>query len=71
MQNVIILFECHDKPGIVAKISNFIFERSGNILSLDQHSTDIEDGMFFMRLEFCIAEQQYPQLQLEKEFSRE
>ena len=50
-QNTItLLVSCPDKPGIVAAISRFIFEHSGNIVQSDQHSTP--DNTFFMRISF-------------------
>ncbi len=45
---VTLLISCPDKPGIVAAISHFIFEHSGNIVQSDQHSTP--DNTFFMRI---------------------
>jgi formyltetrahydrofolate deformylase len=50
-ENLILLISCPDKNGLVARISNFIFEGGGNIINLDQH-VDSEDEMFFMRLEW-------------------
>ena len=47
-----LLITCPDKPGIVAAVSNFLYNHSANITMLDQHSTDPEGGVFFMRLEF-------------------
>ncbi len=43
---------CPDQPGIVARVSNFIYQHGANITALDQHSSDPEGGQFFMRLEF-------------------
>lgn len=53
MRKAILILECNDQKGIVAKISNFIFYNNANITSLDQYTTDPENGHFFMRLEFC------------------
>ena len=47
---ITLLVSCPDKPGIVAAISRFIFEHSGNIVQSDQHSTP--DNTFFMRISF-------------------
>lgn len=38
----------------MAKISEFIFKRGGNIITADQYSTDPKAGHFFIRLEFVI-----------------
>lgn len=47
-----ILISCPDRPGIVATVSGFLFERGANIVQLDQYSTDPREGRYFMRLEF-------------------
>jgi formyltetrahydrofolate deformylase len=43
---------CADRPGIVARISGFLFERGANIVASEQYSTDPEAGRFFLRVEF-------------------
>ena len=50
MVKVILLINCNDQPGIIASVTNFIKEKKGNIVYLDQH-VDQEKNMFFMRLE--------------------
>jgi formyltetrahydrofolate deformylase len=50
-KNAILLLVCNDQRGIVATVSNFIFRYGGNIVDSDQH-TDLETGIFFMRLEW-------------------
>lgn len=47
-----LLITCPDQTGIVATVTNFLFNHGANITALDQHSTDPSDGTFFMRLEF-------------------
>ena len=47
-----LVIRCPDRPGIVAAVSNFLYNHGANITALDQHSTDPEGGTFFMRLEF-------------------
>ncbi|GMW00012.1 MAG: formyltetrahydrofolate deformylase [Candidatus Hydrogenedentota bacterium] len=54
MDRVTLLIKCPDRKGIVARISQFIFETGGNIITSDQHTTDPEGGRFFMRLEFSL-----------------
>jgi formyltetrahydrofolate deformylase len=49
---ITLLISCPDQPGIVAAVSRFIFEYHGNIFQSDQHSTDLHDGTFFMRVSF-------------------
>jgi formyltetrahydrofolate hydrolase len=37
--NAILLLNCPDKKGIIAKVSNFIFKHGGNIIRADQHAS--------------------------------
>jgi formyltetrahydrofolate deformylase len=59
MRKFILLFQCQDRKGIVAKISDFIFKIDGNIITADQHSTDPEGGYFFIRVEFVLKNDQH------------
>jgi formyltetrahydrofolate deformylase len=47
-----LLISCPDRHGIVAAVSQFLFEEGANILEADQHSTEPEGGEFFMRMAF-------------------
>lgn len=49
---ITLLISCPDQPGIVASVSQFIFEHHGNIFQSDQHSTSLHHGTFFMRVSF-------------------
>jgi len=53
---LIALLHGPDKPGLVARVAGWIFERGGNILHADQHR-DMEAGVFFQRVEWvpCFA----------------
>ncbi|NIG53631.1 formyltetrahydrofolate deformylase [Chitinophaga sp. Cy-1792] len=51
-----LLISCPDKPGIVAKVSQFLFNSGANILDASQHSTDPKEGLFFMRMELQMPE---------------
>ena len=44
-----LLVTCPDRTGLVAALSNFVFQNGGNILDADQHA-ESESGEFFMRL---------------------
>jgi formyltetrahydrofolate deformylase len=44
-----LLVSCRDRTGLVAALSQFVFDNGGNILDADQHA-DLETGLFFMRL---------------------
>ena len=59
MQTLILLFQCKDQKGIVARISDFIFKCGGNIIALDQYSTNPKGGHFFMRVEFLVNNKGY------------
>jgi len=50
-----LLISCPDRPGIVAAVSEFLFEHGANIIHSDQHSTEQGQGAFFMRIEFSLA----------------
>ena len=53
--SIIALLYGPDQPGLVARVSNWIYERGGNIIHADQH-TDIEEGIFFQRVEWSHTE---------------
>jgi formyltetrahydrofolate deformylase len=48
---LIALLSGPDRPGIVARVSGWIYERGGNILHADQHQ-DPEEHVFFQRVEW-------------------
>ena len=48
---MILTLSCPDQPGIVARVSAFLFERGANILDAQQYD-DQETGRFFMRVVF-------------------
>ena len=47
----VLLMKCPDRPGIVAAISSLLFRHGANITDLDQHSSEEDPGVYFMRLE--------------------
>lgn len=47
-----LLITCPDRPGIISAVSTFLFHHGANITDLDQHSSDMAGGRFFLRLEF-------------------
>src|ERR1700730_3681106 len=49
-----LLVGCADRPGIVAAVSRFLFERGANIVSSHQYSSDPTGGRFFLRTEFFL-----------------
>ena len=66
----VLLFQCQDTKGIVAKIAQCIFGRNANIISLDQYSSDPYGGDFFMRVEFFAEDEAVTGATLEADFSR-
>lgn len=52
---LVCLLHGPDQPGLVAKVSGWIFDRGGNIVHADQHR-DLEAGVFFQRVEWTPAE---------------
>ncbi len=54
MPTYILLFQCQDRKGIVARLSDFILKSGGNIITADQHSTGPQGGYFFIRVEFVL-----------------
>ncbi|MGH2560662.1 MAG: formyltetrahydrofolate deformylase [Thermomicrobiales bacterium] len=65
-----LLVSCPDRPGIVAAISRFLFERGANIIHSDQHSTDPFGGQFFLRVEFELPDLMGLAPSVEAEFER-
>lgn len=50
MSTYILNINCPDQKGIIATVTNFIHQKSGNIVYIDQY-VDRENELFFMRLE--------------------
>jgi formyltetrahydrofolate deformylase len=69
-----LLISCPDRPGIVAAVSGFLFERGANIVSSHQYSSDPSGGSFFMRTEFFLPGEEAPAARrsaLAESFARE
>jgi formyltetrahydrofolate deformylase len=66
-----LLVSCADRPGIVAAVSRFLFERGANIIESDQYSTDPEDGTFFLRTVFHLAHLAAAREELHRSFAAE
>jgi formyltetrahydrofolate deformylase len=50
-ESATLLIFCPDRRGLVAAVTNFLYQNNGNILHLDQH-VDSEENVFFMRVEW-------------------
>jgi formyltetrahydrofolate deformylase len=49
----VLLIDCPDRKGLVARVSSLLYERGANILHADQHQ-DHDLGLFFMRVEWAL-----------------
>jgi formyltetrahydrofolate deformylase len=49
----ILLINCPDRKGLVAKVSGILYEHGANIIHADQHQ-DHPAGLFFMRVEWAL-----------------
>jgi formyltetrahydrofolate deformylase len=47
----VLLLSCPDQKGLVAAVSEFLYQHDGNIIHADQH-TDLEEGVFLQRVEW-------------------
>ncbi len=52
-ESAVLLIDCPDRKGLVARVASLLYERGANILHADQHQ-DHELGLFFMRVEFAL-----------------
>jgi formyltetrahydrofolate deformylase len=50
----VLLIDCPDRKGLVARVAGLLYERGANILHADQHQ-DHDLGLFFMRVEWSIG----------------
>jgi len=55
----VLLWSCPDRKGLVSRIAQFLFERGGNILDLDEH-VDRSERMFFVRVAWDMDEFEVP-----------
>ncbi len=47
-----LLVSCPDKPGIVSVLSTFLHNQGANIIESSQYTSNPENGIFFIRIEF-------------------
>jgi len=66
--NAILLLSCPDQRGIVASVSNFIFQHNGNIVHAAQHTTETSK-IFFMRIEWELDGFNIPRDEIGKAFA--
>ena len=51
--SAVLLIDCPDRKGLVARVSSLLYEWGANILHADQHQ-DHDLGLFFMRVEWAL-----------------
>jgi formyltetrahydrofolate deformylase len=64
-----MLISCADRSGIVAAVSRFLQESGANLVDSNQHTTDPDAGMFFMRVVFDLPGLDAKIAELEKNFA--
>lgn len=69
MNSAVLLISCPDQKGIVAAVSDFIFQNKGNILHADEH-LDSELGLFLMRVEWTLDNFLLSAAKFKKNFSK-
>jgi formyltetrahydrofolate deformylase len=52
-ESAVLLIDCPDRRGLVARVSTLLYEQGANILHADQHR-DEALGLFFMRVEWAL-----------------
>ncbi len=62
-----LILSCANQKGLVARISQFIFQHGGDIIDLDEH-VDNEEEMFFIRVEWDLRDFVISEVEFEKEF---
>lgn len=65
-----MLISCPDRAGIVAAVSQFLYEQGANIVQSDQYTMDPEGGMFFIRIEFDLQDLEQRLANLQEDFTR-
>ncbi|MDP8304962.1 MAG: formyltetrahydrofolate deformylase [Candidatus Chlorobium antarcticum] len=65
--NAVLLLSCPDRRGLVSMLSQFVFERGGNIVDLDEHVDPVE-RRFFIRISWSLEEFSIPDYELEEAF---
>jgi formyltetrahydrofolate deformylase len=52
--SAVLLIDCPDRKGLVARVAGLLYEHGANILHADQHQ-DHDLGLFFMRVEWSLG----------------
>lgn len=65
--NAILLISCPDRKGIVAEVAQLLYKHNANIIHADEHQ-DNERSIFFLRVEWDLAEFGLAEKAFAKEF---
>ncbi|QHT62777.1 formyltetrahydrofolate deformylase [Paenibacillus lycopersici] len=65
-----MLISCPDRNGIVAAVSQFLYEHGANIVQSDQYTLNPGGGMFFIRFEFDLSDLERELPVLQEDFAR-
>ncbi len=68
-ERIVALLHGHDRAGIVARVSGWIYARGGNILHADQHR-DRQEGIFFQRVEWIPVGDVAEEMRLFEDFAK-
>ncbi|HSE40288.1 MAG TPA: formyltetrahydrofolate deformylase, partial [Acidobacteriota bacterium] len=66
-QSIVFLIDCPDQKGLVARISNFFYQRDFNILHCQQYS-NVKENRYFMRIKLDMAGLSTSRRALEEQF---
>lgn len=66
--HAVLKINCRDRPGIVSRVTQLIFEAGGNILDAQQHREEFDD-QFFMYVKFDVASLKDPQATFDERLS--
>ena len=50
-----LLVQCPDRPGIIAGVSQFLFQHGANIVQADEYASGGDEPRFFLRMEYELA----------------
>lgn len=64
----VLFISCPDQRGLVALIAEFVFRNNGNIIHSDHH-TDVETGLFLMRVEWELEGMRIPREEIGEAFA--
>lgn len=67
-KSAVLLLQCPERKGVVAAVTNFLYQNNGNILQVDEHG-DAELYLFMMRVEWDITGFRVPLERFEESFA--